>query len=555
MKFLLPLIFALVFFSTGLSQPADKRPNIVLILADDLGFSDIGCYGGEIHTPHIDYLAANGIRFTCFYNTSRCCPTRAALLTGQYNHAAGIGHMTDDEDLPGYRGYLTENTITLAELLKAAGYHTAMSGKWHVSNTTAQATATAQMKWLSHQADHPLFSPLNQYPTNRGFEKYWGNIWGVVDYFDPFSLVNGTEPVQTVPAGYYHTDAINDTAVAYINEMSRSDKPFFLYVAETAPHWPLMALPEDMDKYKNSYHEGWDSIRVRRYRRMLQMGIVDSLKSPLSPRVNNELAWKDNPDSAWDAAAMAVHAAMIDRMDQGIGRIIEALKKNGRLDNTLVIFLSDNGASPEDCAAYGPGFDRPGQTRNGRPIVYDRQKKLMPGTETTYASIGLRWANVANTPYRYAKAESYEGGIRTPMIVCWPAGITLPGGSISRQTGHVMDFMATFAELAKAKYPVVYQGRSIAPTQGISMAPVFKGKPRMIHAALFNEHFGARYVRYNGWKLVARNKEPWQLYHIETDETELHDLASQYPGKVAELEKKWNEWAQANKVFPAPGKK
>jgi arylsulfatase len=559
MKHLSLLFFLLL--GTGLQvawpqQPnRGRRPNIVLIMADDLGFSDIGCYGGEIHTPNIDWLAANGIRFSSFYNTSRCCPSRAALLTGQYNHRAGIGHMTDDEDLPGYRGYLTDNTVTIAEVLKSAGYHTAMSGKWHVSNTSGQPTPAEQLQWLQHHAEHPLFSPLSQYPTSRGFEKYFGNIWGVVDYFDPFALVSGTTPVQSVPPGYYHTDAINDTAVAYINQLSKLNKPFFLYVAETAPHWPLMALPQDIEKYKDTYREGWDSIRVRRYRRMIDIGLIDPIKAPLSPRQDNQLDWKDNPDSIWDARAMAVHAAMIDRMDQGIGRIIAALRANGELDNTLILFLSDNGASPENCAAYGPGFDRPAETRDGRKIIYDVRKQVLPGAETTYTSIGMRWANVANTPYRYAKAESYEGGIHTPMLAFWPAGITAVKGSTCRQTAHVMDFMATFLELAGTSYPTTFNTHPITALQGVSLLAAFKGKKGKTHEALFNEHFGARYVRVNDWKLVARNNEQWKLYHISEDETELHDLFGQYPAMVIDLEKRWKDWASKNNVLPAPAKK
>jgi Arylsulfatase A and related enzymes len=354
----------------------DKRPNIIVVLADDLGYSDLGCYGGEIHTPNLDYLAKNGLRFRSFYNTSRCCPSRASLLTGLYNHQAGIGEMTTPRDQPGYRGYLTENTVTIAEVLKAAGYRTAMVGKWHVSNTIEQPTKEEHAKWLSHQTVHPLFAPIEQYPVNRGFEKYYGNIWGVVNFFDPFSLVDGTTPVETVPDGYYHTDAINDTSVSYIKALSGGDQPFFLYVAHTAPHWPLNALPEDIKKYEDTYKAGWDVIREARYKRMVDMGLIDAATTHLSPRLNKDLSWEAYPHKEWDARAMAVHAAMIDRMDQGIGRIIKALKETGELDNTLIVFLSDNGASPEECARFGPGFDRPGQTRDGRTIVYPVNKDI-----------------------------------------------------------------------------------------------------------------------------------------------------------------------------------
>ncbi|MDB5245957.1 MAG: sulfatase [Segetibacter sp.] len=539
-----------IFLKNPAAVKKNKRPNIIVILADDLGFSDVGCYGGEIRTPNIDYLAANGLRFKQFYNTSRCCPTRAALLTGLYNHDAGIGEMTEDRHLPGYRGHITENAVTIAEVLKATGYHTGMVGKWHVSNTIEQKGAQAQSDWLTHKTNYPAFSPLEQYPVNRGFEKYYGNIWGVVDFFDPFSLVNGTTPVTSVPAGYYHTDAINDTAVAYIKEFSKEEKPFFLYVAETAPHWPLHALPEDIEKYKATYTGGWDVIREARYKKMVNLGLVDPVKAPLSPRWKNDLTWEQNPDKEWDARAMAVHAAMIDRMDQGIGRIINALKEAGELENTLILFLSDNGASPENSAGYGAGFDRPGETRNGQKISFSVKKDVMPGGETTFASIGDRWSNVANTPYQYWKIESYEGGIHTPLIAFWPKGITVKNGSFINQPGHVMDFMATVVEITGAKYPTEFNGNKITPMEGSSLAPVFKGKRWGGHKVLFNEHFGAKYVRTEEWKLVARPREKWHLYQINKDETEMNDVADRFPAIVTQLDSLWNDWANKHNVLP-----
>lgn len=548
------LLLPAVLVAQQKGKAKDTRPNIVLILADDLGYSDIGCYGGEIATPQLDSLAMNGLRFTRFYNTSRCCPSRASLLTGVYNHQAGIGEMTADRHTDGYRGFIGNNTVTIAEVLKAAGYHTAMSGKWHVSNTIEQKDTAAQMKWLNHQAAYPLFSPLEQYPVNRGFEKYFGNIWGVVDFFDPFSLVSGTTPITEVPAGYYHTDAVNDSAAAYIREFAKDDKPFFLYVAETAPHWPLHALPEDIKKYENTYTVGWDSIRNSRYRRMVEMGLVDPAVTPLSARWQHELSWEQNPDKVWDARAMAVHAAMIDRMDQGIGRIINALKQTGRLENTLLLFLSDNGASPENAAQYGPGFDRPGQTRKGEAIAYPVKKEVLPGPETCFSSIGARWANAANTPYRQAKASPYEGGVRTPMIAFWPRGITAPKGAMSGALGHVMDFMATFMAITHARYPASYRGQPVKPVQGSSFAAAFSGKKNSGTRALFNEHFGARYVRYQGWKLVANNNEPWHLYRIDADETEINNLAEARPDMVSKLNSMWEEWALRNHVWPKPAK-
>ena len=535
---------------------AKPQPNIVLIMADDMGFSDAGCYGGEIHTPNLDFLAKNGIRYKEFYNTSRCCPTRASLLTGLYNQQAGIGKMTDAEELPGYLGHLADNTITIAELLKDAGYNTAMSGKWHVSNTLAQKNPQEQLAWLNHQKDYGDFSPISQYPTSRGFDQFFGTIWGVVDFFDPFSLVSGTKPIKNVPKDYYQTDAINDTAVAYINGWTKTDKPFFLYVAQNAPHWPLQAKPEDIAKYRDTYKVGWDAIRKARYTKMARLGLIDTNITKLSAPGERNSSWENNPDQVWDAEAIAVHAAMIDCMDQGIGRIIDALRKTGKLDNTIIIFLSDNGASPENAAAYGAGFDRPSQTRTGSPITYATKKQALPGPQTTYSSIGKVWANVANTPYQYAKAESFEGGIHTPMIAYWPKGITAPKGGYSNQVGHVMDFMATFAELSGARYPKRFKGKDILPSPGISLVPSFVGKTSSGHLNLFNEHFGARYARSGNWKIVSlSNDSTWHLYDLSRDKSEVKDLAAANPTKVTELEQLWQQWAYANQVFPKPKKK
>jgi len=527
----------------------DRRPNIILILADDLGYSDLGCYGGEIETPNLNKLAARGIRFTNFYNISRCCPTRAALLTGTYNHTAGIGEMTSDKGLPGYRGTLSNNVVTIAEVLKQAGYQTAMSGKWHVSNTIEQASAQDQMRWLNHQKQHPLFSPIEQYPSNRGFDRYFGNIWGVVDFFDPFSLVSGTTPVKNIPGNYYHTDAINDTAVRYIEEMSQQARPFFLYIAHTAPHWPLHALPNDIKKYEHTYENGWDAIREARYSKMIAGKLLDPDKAKLSPRIKPDLNWEDNPHKNWDARAMAVHAAMVDRMDQGIGRVIHALEQRGVLDNTLIIFLSDNGASPENAMAYGPGFDRPGQTRSGEKIVYPVNKGVLPGPQNTFASIGEQWANVANTPFQFAKASSFEGGIRTPMIAFWPKGIK-GQGRITRSVGHVIDFMATFVELAATTYPAKYKGKPVPPMMGISLVPAFRSVKAQGHDMLCNEHFGAKYIRKGGWKMVAHPGKQWQLYKIQDDETETYDVAADHQDIVAELDLLWSKWARINQVIP-----
>ncbi|GAB3924555.1 arylsulfatase [Mucilaginibacter myungsuensis] len=532
-----------------------QRPNIIVIMADDMGYSDLGCFGGEINTPNINYLANNGVRYTNFYNTSRCCPTRASLLTGLYNHQAGIGKMTDAEDAPGYQGHLGANTVTIAEVLKTAGYNTAMSGKWHVSNTSGRPTSKEQLDWLNHHTEFPEFSPISQYPTSRGFDKFFGTIWGVVDFFDPFSLVSGTKPITKVPKDYYHTDAINDTAVTYIKGYAKSDKPFFLYVAENAPHWPLHAKPADIAKYKDTYKGGWDAIREARYNRMVKMGLIDPKTTKLTKRFKDNLKWENNPDAAYDAEAMAVHAAMIDCMDQGIGRIIQTLKDTKQLDNTLILVLSDNGASSENAAAYGPGFDRPNETRDGRPVSYTLKKDNHPGDETTYASIGQRWANVANTPYAFWKQESYEGGVKTPLIAFWPKGIKAKKGSFNNSVGHVMDFMSTFVEIAGGKYPTTYQGRNITPTPGVSMVASFTGKQDAGHKELFNEHFGARYARVGDWKITSMGDTTWHLYNIANDLTETTDLRTENPAKVKELAAAYRAWATTHNVLPKPGGK
>lgn len=531
------------------------RPNIIIIMADDLGYSDLGCYGGEINTPNIDFLASRGMRFTQFYNTSRCCPTRASLLTGLYPHQAGIGRMTMDAGQPGYRGFLTDNTVTIAEVLKKAGYSTGMTGKWHVSETR-DLGGEKQLKWLSHQENYGPFSDPAQYPVARGFDKYYGNIWGVVDYFDPFSLVNGKEQVMNVPKNYYHTDAISDSAVAYVQQFSRAKKPFFLYVAHTAPHWPIQALPEDIARYENVYKDGWQALRQRRYQKMLRLGLFDSTNAPLTPWMFPDKKWADNKDAGWDAHAMAVHAAMIERMDKGIGRLIGKLKELGELDNTLILFLSDNGASNEDPTRYGPGFDRAGSTRDGRSVVFPLVKSAdnMPGPQTVHAGIGQQWAHAVNTPFKYWKAKVFEGGICTPLIAHWPNGIK-GQNVITSEMGHVVDFMATCSDLAHTQYPEEFRGRKITPQQGQSLLPVFSKGDRQDPEYIFWEHFGSKGLRQGKWKLVQLGDgAEWQLFDLEKDRTETKDLAAQYPDITSAMKTKWEAVARNTSVYPLPGK-
>lgn len=528
-----------------------KKPNILVILADDLGYSDIGCYGGEIETPNLDRLAKNGMRFTNFYNAGRSCPTRASLLTGLYPHQAGVGRMTFDEHKPGYRGTMSHNGITIAEVLKESGYQTGMIGKWHVAETPLKED---QREWLAHQVYHEEFAPKNNYPVKRGFQDFYGTIYGVVNFFDPFSLVNGVEPVRNVPENYYSTIALADSAVSYVDRYSKSDKPFFLYLSFHAPHWPLHALPEDIVKYEEKYKIGWEAIREERYARMKQMKLFGDSDDFLSPRQFQD-SWDDNSSLEWDARAMAVHAAMVDRMDQEIGKVIKVLEDSGELDNTLILFLSDNGASNEDCQNYAPGEnDRPDKMRNGEPIIYPRNKRVLPGPENSFASIGAKWANVVNTPFRYWKAKSYEGGICTPMIAHWPKGIKQKEGSINNDIGHVIDIMATCLDISNSEYPDEYQGNSIIPYEGKSLLPVFETGEREGHSEICFEHFNEKALIDNeGWKIVmpvTNNK--WELYNLRIDRSELTNLSEIYPEKVEDMQERYISWEKKCMVQPRP---
>ena len=529
-----------------------EKPNIVVIMADDLGFSDLGCYGGEVDTPVLNGLAKNGLRFNAFYNTSRCCPSRAALLTGQYPHQAGIGQMTMDRNLPGYRGRLDEQTVTLAEVLKTAGYQTGMVGKWHVS-PTEDLGGNEQLEWLNHQTEKETFSDLTTYPTARGFDKYYGNIWGVVDYFDPFALVNGTEPVKEVPEDFYYTDAIGDSAVAYVDHFVKEEKPFFLYVAHCAPHWPLMAPEEEIKKYEHVYDEGWQKIREERYKKLIEKGIFKGDTTKLSEFMFPDLKWAENENENWDSRAMAVHAAMIDRMDQNIGKLIDKLEATGQLDNTVIMFMSDNGASSERPSQYGIGFDRPSETRDGREIHYPVKKseEHLAGPETVMSGIGPVWANVANTPFRYWKARVYEGGITSPFIVHWPAGIK-ENGAVKTQAAHIIDIMPTLLELSGATYPDEFNGNTIDPYMGESMVSAFTNTEEApINETLFWEHFGAAALRQGDWKLVKLDgNADWELYNLKEDRTEMNNLAAKYPERLKAMQEEWNAMAKTTDVFP-----
>lgn len=530
---------------------ADDRPNIVIIMSDDMGFSDLGCYGGEIRTPNLDRLAAGGLRFTQFYNTGRCCPTRASLLTGLYPHQAGVGHMMEDRGYDGYRGDLGFDSVTIAEVLKSAGYGTYAVGKWHVTRFAVPE------------------GPKHNWPLQRGFDRFYGTITGAGSFYDPGTLTRDNTMIspfadpQYRPEVFYYTDAISDHAVRFINEHfeQHGRQPLLMYVAYTCAHWPMHALEEDIAAYKGVYDGGYDRVRQARLARLRQMGLVDPNWEP-APTVGN---WNAVEHLAWEIRCMEVYAAMITRMDAGIGRIIQALDRKGQLHNTLVFFLQDNGGCQEGVGRKGDqqrpvapslppiALDAvrldviPKQNRAG--VLTLMGPHVMPGPEDTYIAYGIDWANVSNTPFREYKHFVHEGGIATPLIAYWPAGIKR-AGELEHQPGHLVDLMATCVEVAKASYPEQFDGQEIQPPEGVSLVPAFNGKPLERTAPIFWEHEGNRAIRRGKWKLVAKENQPWELYDMEKDRPELHDLASTNPELVAELAAQWDAWAERAKVLP-----
>jgi len=502
------------------------RPNIVLIMVDDMGYSDIGCYGGEIETPNLDRLAERGVRFTNFYNCARCCPTRASLLTGLYPHQAGIGHMTaphnQGPETPAYQGYLNDTCVTLAEVLRTGGYATMMSGKWHVGGGMVH--------------DDPALRP-----RSRGFDRFWGIASGGTHYFTPHRtrrqnafvpamLLDDDQPVE---ADGYFTDMISDRAVTFIKERPKDD-PFFLYVAYTAPHWPLHAPEDVVAKYKERYLAGWDAIREKRFARQIELGLVDPATT-LTPRDPGAPPWNEVIHKEWEATRMAVYAAQVDIMDQGVGRIVRQLEAEGILDDTLIMFLSDNGG----CAEPLP----------------DNHPEITPGGPDTWASYGLPWANASNTPFRLYKHWVHEGGIATPFIIHWPRLNAAP--NLISTPAHLIDVMATCVDVAGCTYPSERRGRPIPPMEGVSLKPALRGEG-LPERTLFWEHEGNRAVRQGPWKLVSLLRgtgharmvlptdvdESWHLYNLETDRTESVNLAEEFPERVAEMRSQYEAWAE-----------
>jgi arylsulfatase len=523
-----------------------------------MGYSDIGCYGGEIDTPSLDRLAADGLRFTQFYNTARCCPTRASLMTGLYPHQAGVGHMMSDRGLEGYRGDLNNRCVTIAEVLKQAGYATYMSGKWHVTK---------------HRGPD---GPKYNWPRQRGFDRFFGTIHGAGSFYDPCSLTRDNTQIAPGSDDFYYTNAISDNAVKFVREHAarvpakRGPNPFFMYVAYTAPHWPMHALPRDIAKYKGRYARGWDALRAQRHRRMIEMGIVQS-KWKLTDRDSRVPPWEQAENKQWHQRRMEVYAAMVDCLDQGIGRIVSELRKADDFENTLIFFLADNGGCAEEYGSRGPikperskeiplkPMDKnalqrdmqPKVTRDGRPVRTG--EGVMPGPADTYIAYGRPWANASNTPFRLYKHWVHEGGIAAPLIVHWPRRIKARG-ELCHQPGHLIDIMATCIDVAGTTYPSNYNGHQITPLEGKSLVPAFADKP-IKREAIYWEHEGNRAIRVGKWKLVAKGKKgPWELYDLDADRTETNNLAAVHPDRVKQIAAMWQQWAERANVLPWPWK-
>ena len=548
-------MFAIALTRLTAAVPAsDERPNIIVILSDDMGYSDIGCYGGEIQTPNLDGLAERGLRFSQFYNTGRCCPTRACVLSGLYPHQAGVGWMMTDRGTDGYRGDLNKQCRLIPEVLRPAGYSTYGVGKWHVTKHV--------------QPD----GPKHNWPLQRGFDRFYGTITGAGSFFDPGTLVRGNTNITPMadkeyqPKEYYYTDAISDHAVRFIDDHSKNsaDKPFFMYVAYTAAHWPMHALKRDIDKYQGRYDKGYKPTRDRRAKRVVELGLVKS-EWEVTQQVGD---WDKVQHKEWEAECMEVYAAMIDNMDQGIGRIVGALKKHDRLNNTLILFMQDNGGCQEGNGRRGD-FKRPvkaslppiapntirldvipKQNRAGVPTLTG--PGIMPGPEDTYIAYGINWANVSNTPFREYKHFVHEGGISTPLIAHWPNGIKRRG-EIEHQPAHLIDIAATCRDLAKADYPMQVDQLRIKPLEGVTLTAAFSGQSLERREPIFWEHEGNRAVRDGKWKLVAKETRPWELYDMEQDRTETNDLASKFPEVLEQLAKKWDVYAARANVLPLSG--
>lgn len=504
-------------------QKAD-RPNIIFILADDLGFSDVGAFGGEIPTPNLDRLAGEGLRFTQFYTAGRCCPTRASVLTGLYQHEAGVGYMAMDFRVSSYRGELSRDSVTLGEVLGRSGYGTYMSGKWHL-------TPNNQPK-----------ASRDSWPLQRGFDRFFGTIHGAESYFLPSRLVRGNDRLRPedytfVDESYYLTDDTTREAIAQLEEhrAEKPEAPFFLYLAYHAPHWPLQAPPERVTAFEGRYDAGWDTLREERFRRQQEMGLAIPSWS-LSERPGSVRAWESlNPEEQEDLShRMEVYAAQVSILDDNIGHLTGWLEDEGIYENTLILFFSDNGA----CAEGGEGGFGPAEAVNARE------------PRSLFVTYGQGWANASNTPFRLYKHYVHEGGITSPAIMSWPARIQPDlRGRIIREPGHIVDVMPTFIEAAGTRYPWFNRETRVRPLRGISLLGHLRGERPRREEPLFFEHEGNQGIRAGDWKLVLRAGGSWQLYNLGEDRSETVDHRELEPERVVRMRNRWRLWAREVKVL------
>jgi arylsulfatase A-like enzyme len=525
----------------ALAEPSARKPNIILILTDDMGYSDIGCYGSEIDTPNLDRLAKNGLQFSSYYNCPRCCPSRASLMTGMYSHQAHMGMMVDDhktygKEFPSYDGDLNKACFTIAEGLKPAGYRTYHSGKWHLSaEQTTEGTNLDKSNW----------------PCQRGFDHGYSMITGAGSYYHPNTLTMDNEPINEFPKDFYFTNAIAEKGLEMIQQ-GPQDQPFFWYCAFNAAHWPLQAPEDVIAKYRERYMDGWDKMRASRHAKQIKSGLLKAewKMTPRDPRVP---AWGRASFKKWEAERMAVYAAQIDIMDQNVGKIIKHLEETKQLDNTLIFFLADNGGNYEEFnpKAYEDGEKRPLFIQPGK-VRMGNDPSIMPGPADTYTSYGGPWGNVSNTPFRMYKHYAHEGGISTPLIAHWPAAMkTTPG--IKHQLGHEFDIMPTCLEAAGTTPPKTTKaGTPPLPLEGKSILPVFRGEAISDRGMIFWEHEGNCAVRDGKWKLVSKWPDTWELYDMDADRSELHDLADEMPERVVSMSKSYREWAARVGAQPWP---
>ena len=507
-----------------------NKPNVIFILADDLGYSDIGCFGSEINTPNLDSLGNNGLLMTQMYNSARCCPSRASLLSGLTPHQAGVGHMVENLGTHNYQGYLSDNCVTIAECLKETGYQTFMSGKWHVGGHEDIQNIS---KWRPGEKGFPT-------PKQRGFDKFFGTLTGAGNFYNPPTLMLEDKFIQVESTDFHYTDEISKNAVKMITE--KNSNPFFMYVAFTAPHWPLHAWEEDIVKYEGKYKKGWSQTRMDRYEEM--RGKVLDPKWKLTEEDPATPNWNDIQNKEWEDLRMATYSAQIEQMDRGIGKIIEKLKQIGELENTLIMFAADNGGCAEflaeDSNQPNPNqFNNPGP--DGKKVNFGNIPNLRPGPSDTFMSYDLPWANLSNTPFRLFKRWVHEGGISTPFIVHWPKKIQSHG--VIDTPVQFADISPTILDICDSKYPKTYNQKDITPLEGESFFRLFQGKEFNKDKPLCWEHEGNRAVRVGDWKLVSEYPGPWELYNISDDRSETNNLINKEKEIASSLEKKYKDWS------------